>query len=141
MFYFLNRHSLLYIPNCHSLLYYLNCRLSIFSSLLSFSFSRFIHQELVHKGAVLPAFAPAYFDTYFDPNNEDFMFTKLQVERFPLPHLKAGAWYVDCVGGFVPSMENDLHCYLAKSALVSVVEDGVELSPVMEVEKKKTEKA
>ena len=124
MFYFLNRHSLLYIPNCHSLLYYLNYLLSIFSSSLSFSFSRFIHQELVHKGAVLLSFASVYFETYFDPNDEDFIFTKLQVERFPLPHLKAGAWYLDCVGGFVPSMEN-LHRFLAKSTPVSLVEDEV----------------
>ena len=141
MFYFLNLHSLLYIPNCHSLLYYLNCRLSNFSSLLSFSFSRFIHRELVHKGAVLSAFAPAYFDTYFNPNDEDFMFTKLQVERFPLPHLKAGAWYLDCVGGFVPSMENDLYHFLTESAPISVVEDEVEPLPVVEVQKEKIEKA
>ena len=47
-----NRHSLLYNPNCYSLFSYLHCRLSIFSSSLSFSFSRFIHQELVHKGVV-----------------------------------------------------------------------------------------
>ena len=113
----------------------------LFSSLLSFSFSRFIHQELVHKDAVLPTFAPAYFDTYFDLDDEDFMFTKLQVERFPLPYLKAGAWYLDCVGGFVPSMENDLHCFLAESAPVSIVEDKVEPSPVVEVEKEKIEKA
>ena len=141
VFYFLNRHSLLYIPNCHSLFYYLHCRLSIFSSSLSFSFSRFIHRELVHKDAVLPAFALAYFDTYFDPDDNDYMFMKLQAERFPLPHLKAVAWYLDCVGGFVPSMENDLHCSLAKSAPVGVVEDEVEPSPVMEVEKEKIEKA
>ena len=141
VFSFFNRHSLLYIPNCHSLLYYLYCRLSISSSLLSFSFSRFIHRELVHKGAVWPAFAPAYFDTYFDLDDKDFMFTKLQGERFPLPHLKAGAWYLDCVGGFVPSIENDLHRFLAESAPLSVVEDKVEPSSIVEVEKEKTEKA
>ena len=88
-----------------------------------------------------PAFAPAYFNTYFDPDDEDYMFTKLQVERFPLPHLKARAWYLDCVGGFVPSMENDLHRPLAKCAPVGVVEDKVEPSPAVEVEKEKTEKA
>ena len=141
LFYFLNYHSLLYIPNCHSLFYYLHCRLSIFYSSLSFFFSRFIHQELVHKDVVSPVFAPAYFDTYFDPNDEDYMFTKLQVERFPLPHLKAGAWYLDCVGGFVPSMENDLHRSLAESAPVGVIEDEVEPSSAVEVEKEKTEKA
>ena len=69
------------------------------------------------------------------------MFTKLQVERFPLPHLKAGAWYLDCVGGFVSSMENDLHRFLAKSVPVSIVEDEVKSSLVVEVEKEKTEKA
>ena len=41
----------------------------------------------------------------------------------------------------MPSMENDLHRLFAKSAPVSVVEDEVELSPVVEVEKEKTEKA
>ena len=68
------------------------------------------------------------------------MFKKLQVERFPLPHLKAGAWYLDCVGGFVPSMENDLYQPLAESTLISVVEDEVEPLPAVEVEKEKTEK-
>ena len=136
---FFNRHCLLYIPNFYSLFYYLHCRLSIFSSSLSFSFSRFIHQELVHKGAVSLAFAPAYFDTYFDPDDEDYMFTKLQVERFLLPPLKAGTWYLDCVGGFVPSIENNLHRSLAESAPVGVVENEVESSPAMEVEKEKTE--
>ena len=124
----------------HSLFYYLNFHFSILLSLLSFSFSRYVHHELVHKGAVSPTFAPAYFNTYFDPDDEDFMFTKLQVERFPLPHLKAGAWYLDCVGGFVLSVEDDLHCSLAKSAPVSVVQDEVEPSPPMEVEKEKIEK-
>ena len=141
MFYFLNRHSLLYIPNCHSLLYYLHCYLFVFSSLLSFSFSRFIHRELVHKGAISSAFAPAYFDTYFKPDDEDFIFMKLQVERFPLPHLKAGAWYLDCVGGFMPSMENDLHRFLVENAPVSVVKDEVEPSLAVEVEKEKKKKA
>ena len=105
------------------------------------SFSRFIHRELVHKGAVSPTFASAYFDTYFDHDDEDYMFMKLQVEKFPLPHLKARLWYLDCVGGFVPSMENDLHRSLAKCAPIGVVEDEVEPSPAMEVEKEKTEKA
>ena len=105
---------------------------------MTFSFSRFIHQELVHKGAVLPAFSPAYFDTYFNLDDEDFIFMKLQIERFPLPHLKARAWYLDCVGGFVPSMENDHHRFLAKSAPISVVEDEVQPSAMVEVEKEKT---
>ena len=90
---------------------------------------------------MLPTFAPIYFDTYFDPDDEDFMFKKLQVERFPLPHLKAGAWYLDCVGGFVPSMENDLHRFLAQSAPIGVVEVEVEPSPAVKVEKEKTKKA
>ena len=141
MFYFLNCHSLLYILNCHSLFSYLNCHFSILLSLLLFSFSKYVHRELVYKGAVLPAFAPSYFDTYFDPNDEDFMFTKLQVERFPLLHLKAGTRYLDCVGGLLPSMEDDLHCSLVESAPVSVAEDEVELLPTVEVEKEKTEKA
>ena len=141
MIYFLNCHSLLYIPNCHSLFYYLHYHLSIFSSSLSFSFSRFIHRELVYKGAVSPAFAPAYFDTYFDPDDEDYMFMKVQVERFPLPHLKAGAWYLNCVGGFVSSMEIDLHRSIVESAFLGAVEDEVEPSPAVEVEKEKIEKA
>ena len=69
------------------------------------------------------------------------MFTKLQDERFPLPHLKAGAWYLDCVGGFVPSMENDLHRSLSECAPIGVVDDEVEPSPAVEVEKEKIKKA
>ena len=88
----------------------------------------------------MPTFAPTYFDTYFDLDDEDFMFTNLQVERFPLSLLKVGMWYLDCVGGFVPSVEDDLHCSLAESAPVSIVEHEVELSPSVEVEKEKTEK-
>ena len=41
----------------------------------------------------------------------------------------------------MPSIENDLHRFLAKSAPVSVVEDEVEPSPIVEVEKAKTKKA
>ena len=89
----------------------------------------------------MPAFASTYFDTYFDPDDEDFIFTKLQVERFPLLHLKAGAWYLDCVEGFVPSMENDLLRFFAESTPVSIVEDEVESSLAVEVEKEKTKKA
>ena len=71
------------------------------------------------------------------PDAEDFIFSKLQVERFPLPHLKAGAWDLNCVGGFVPSAKADLHYSLTKSAPVSAVEDEVEPSPLVEVEKEK----
>ena len=41
----------------------------------------------------------------------------------------------------MPSAENDLHCSLTESAPISVVEDKVEPSLAMEVEKEKTEKA
>ena len=77
MYYFFNCHCLFYFLNCHSIFYYHNCHLCILLPLLSFSFSMYVHRELVHKGAVLPAFAPAYFDTYFDPDDKDFIFTKL----------------------------------------------------------------
>ena len=87
-----------------------------------------------------PAFSPAYFDTYFDPDDENYMFTKLQDERFPLPHLKARSWYLDCVGGFLPSMENDLHRSLAGTS-VGIVDDKFELLPIVEVEKERIEKA
>ena len=140
LFYILNCHSLFYILNCHSLFYYLNCHFSILLSLLSFSFFKYVHREFLHKGAVSPAFAPTYFDTYLVPDAEDFMFTKLQVERFPLPHLKAGEWYFDCVGRFVPSTEDNLHHALAKSAPISIVEDKVESSLPVEVEKEKAQK-
>ena len=49
-----------------------------------------------------PAFALAYFNTYFDLDDKDYMFTKLQVERFPLLYLKAEAWYLNCVEGLCP---------------------------------------
>ena len=41
------------------------------------------------------------------------------------------------MGGFVPSAEDDLHRFQAESALVSVVEDEVEPSLPVEVEKEK----
>ena len=41
----------------------------------------------------------------------------------------------------MPSMEDNLYRFLAKSAPVIVVEDEVELLPAVEVEKEKTEKA
>ena len=104
---------------------------------MSFSFSRYVHQELLHKEAVSPAFTPAYFDTYMVPNAEDFIFMNLQVERFPLPYLKTGAWYLDYVGGFVPSSKADLYRSLTKSAPVSAIEDVVEPSSLVEVEKEK----
>ena len=107
---------------------------------MSFSLSRYVHQELLHKDVVSPAFAPIYFDTYVVPDVEDFIFIKLHLERFPLPHLKAGVRYLNCVGGFLPSPEDDLHRSLAKSAPVSAVEDKVESSPPVEVEKEKVEK-
>ena len=43
--------------------------------------------------------------------------------------------------GSVPSMENNLHRSLAKCAPIGVVEDKVEPSPAVEVEKEKIEKA
>ena len=84
----------------------------------------------------------AYFDTYMDEDAKDFIYTKYNFERFPLPHLKVGAWYIDCVEGYMSLAEDDLYRNLvevARVVVVVVVEDDVEPLPPVEVEKEKGE--
>ena len=44
---------------------------------------------------------PSYLDAWLKNDSNNYIYTKLQVAKFPLSHLEAGGWYLDYFVGFV----------------------------------------
>ena len=58
---------------------------------------------------------PPFLQDWVDVNSDLCVFTVVQVAKFPESHLKAGGWYLDCSGGFVPAEEKTLYSSLGSS--------------------------
>ena len=58
---------------------------------MPFIFSRYIHQKIVGKDVVAPAFVSTNIDAYMDEALDEFIFILHQDKEILLPYLKAGS--------------------------------------------------
>ena len=90
--------------------------------LISSSFIRYIFHKLLPKGALNSAFFPAFFEEGMDDSSNNFIYTSHQVIKYPSSHLMVTGWYLDCSGGFVPTLEEALHQSLTQTTPVEMVD-------------------
>ena len=57
-----------------------------------------------------------------DNSSLEFMYTKLQVSKYPPHHLRAVDWYLDCSARFVPNLEDVLHSSLTNNASIEMID-------------------
>ena len=70
--------------------------------------NRYIVCELIAKKALRLHALPAFLQSYLDDSSEVFMYSAEHVSLFGTPHLKGGAWYLDCRPRFTPPGEEAL---------------------------------
>ena len=90
--------------------------------------------ELIAKKALRLHALPAYMQSYLDDSFEVFMYSAEHVSSFGAPHLRGGAWYLDCQPGFTPPGEEALFSSLSSIAPVEAVpkeEEAVEPAQVV----------
>ena len=80
---------------------------SFFPCLLNFPSNtsmsnRYIAFELIAKKALGLHSLPAYMQSYLDDSSEVFMYFAEYVSSFGAPHLRDGAWYLDCRPSYMP---------------------------------------
>ena len=83
--------------------------------------NRYIVCELIAKKALGLHALPAFLQSYLDDSSEVFMYSAEHVSSFGTPHLRGGAWYLDCRPGFKPPGEEALFSSLSSIAPVEVV--------------------
>ena len=57
-----------------------------------------------------------------DHSSNKFIYTMLQVSKYPSSHLMVAGWYLDCSGGFIPTSKEALHQSLIEMAPVEIKE-------------------
>ena len=55
-----------------------------------------------------------------DDSSNKFIYTSHQVTKYPSSHLMTVGWYLDCFGGFVPTLEEALHRTLIQTTPVEI---------------------
>jgi hypothetical protein len=83
------------------------------------------------KNVLPPLCQPTFLLEWVDVNSNLYVYTALQVAKFPLVHLEAGGWYLDCSQGFVPDAEESLYSSLVSSGpeVIELEEDSEEDNP------------
>ena len=82
--------------------------------------------ELIAKKALGLHALLAFLQSYLDDSSEVFMHSAKHVSLFGAPHLRGGAWYLDCRPGFTPSREEALFSSLSRIAPVEAVPEEEE---------------
>ena len=82
--------------------------------------------ELIAKKALGLHSLPAYMQSYLDDSSEVFMYSAEHMRSFGAPHLRGGAWYLDCRPGYTPPGEEALFSSLSSIALVEAVPEEEE---------------
>ena len=109
--------------------------LFLWSSLCScFYFCRYIHRELVPKNAFPTSSLPAFLTDWVNEQSLSYMYTGMQIVKFPVAHLLAGGWFLECSRGYVPKEEDDLYNKLVRSApdvcdVVEELDEDVDVDP------------
>ena len=99
--------------------------------------NRYIVFELIAKKALGFHVLPAYMQSYLDDSSEVFMYSAEHVSSFGAPHLRGGAWYLDCRLGFTPPGEEALFSSLSSIAPIEVVLEEEEAAQPAQVVKPK----
>ena len=99
--------------------------------------NRYIVFELVAKKALGLHSLPAYMQLYLDDSSEVFIYSAEYVSLFGAPHLRGGAWYLDCRPGYTPPGEEALFSSLSSIAPVEAVPEEEEAPQLAQVEKPK----
>ena len=99
--------------------------------------NRYIIFELIAKKALGLHALPAYMQSYLDDSSEVIMYSAKHVSSFGAPHLRGGAWYLDCRPGFTPPGEEALFSSLSSIAPVEAVPEEEEASQPAQVVKPK----
>ena len=88
--------------------------------------NRYIVCELIAKKALGLHALPAFLQSYLDDSSEVFMYSAEHVSSFGTPHLRGGAWYLDCRPGFTPPGEEALFSSLSSIAPIEAVPEEEE---------------
>ena len=99
--------------------------------------NKYIVFELIAKKALELHALPAYMQSYLDDSSKVFMYSAEYVSSFGAPHLRGGAWYLDCRPGFTPPGEEALFSSLSSIASVEAVPEEEEASQPAQVVKPK----
>ena len=99
--------------------------------------NKYIVFELIAKKALGLHALLAYMQSYLDDSSEVFMYSAEHVSSFGAPHLRGGAWYLDCRPGFTPLGEEALFSSLSSIALVEGVPEEEEATQPVQVVKPK----
>ena len=99
--------------------------------------NRYIVFELIAKKALGLHALPAYMQFYLDDSFKVFMYSVEHVSSFGAPHLRGGAWYLDCRLGFTPLGEEALFSSLSSIAPVEAVLEKEEAAESAQVVKPK----
>ena len=99
--------------------------------------NRYIVFELIAKKALGFHALPAFLQSYLDDSSEVFMYSAKHMSSFGAPHLRGGAWYLDCRPGFTPPGEEALFSSLSSIALVEAVPEEEQATQPAQVVKPK----
>ena len=67
--------------------------------------------------------------SYLDDSSEVFMYSTEHMSSFGAPHLKGGAWYLDCRPSYTPPEEEALFSSLSSIAPIEAVPEEEEEAP------------
>ena len=100
--------------------------------------NKYIVCELIAKKALGLHALPAFLQSYLDDSSEVFMYSAEHVSSFGTPHLRGGAWYLDCRQRFTPPGEEALFSSLSSIAPVeAVLEEEKAAQPAQVVKPKR----
>ena len=99
--------------------------------------NRYIVFELIAKKVLGLHALPAFMQSYLDDSSEVFMYSAEHVSSFGAPHLRGGAWYLDCRPGFTPPGEEALFSSLSSIAPVEAVPEEEEAAQPAQIVKPK----
>ena len=99
--------------------------------------NRYIVCKLIAKKALGLHALPAFLQSYLDDSSEVFMYSAEHVSSFGTPHLRGGAWYLDCRPRFTPPGEEALFSSLSSIAPVEAVPEEEEAAQTAQVVKPK----
>ena len=88
--------------------------------------NRYIVCELIAKKALGLHALPAFLQSYLDDSSEVFMYSAEHVSSFGAPHLRGGAWYLDCRPGFTLPEKEALFSSLSSISPVETVPEEEE---------------
>ena len=75
---------------------------------------------MIPKNALGDLSCPVFLSPWIQPSSDICIFTDVQKERFSVPLLQGGGWYLECTSNFVPDEERELFSRLSGSTSLPV---------------------